>query len=82
MAFPTNSTFAGLFDAEKELARLDKQREKLEAELATAEARLSNTKFMAKAPERVIGEFRSQKENAEQKLVLIREKSEQMKALA
>ena len=73
---------AGLFDAEKELARLEKQREKLEAELANAEARLSNEKFMAKAPERVIGEFRSQRDDAQQKLVLIREKSEQMKALA
>ena len=73
---------AGLFDAEKELARLDKQKEKLEAELATAEARLSNEKFMSKAPEKVIGEFRSQKENAQQKLVLIKEKAEQMKTLA
>ena len=74
--------YAGLFDAEKELARLNKQREKLEAELATAEARLSNESFMAKAPEKVIGSFRGQKLDAEQKLVLIREKTEQMKALA
>ena len=64
------------------MARLERQREKLEAELANAEARLSNEKFMAKAPERVIREFRSQRDDAQQKLVLIREKAEQMKALA
>lgn len=72
---------AGLFDPEKELARLAKQREKLEAELANATARLSNEKFIAKAPERVIGDFKSQRDAAKQKLLLIQEKSEQMQAL-
>ena len=71
---------AGLFDAEKELQRLEKQREKMEAELATAEGRLGNTKFTSKAPEHVVAQFRSQKENAQQKLKLIAEKTSQMKA--
>jgi valyl-tRNA synthetase len=71
---------AGLFDAEKELLRLEKQKEKMEAELATAEARLSNTKFTSKAPESVVAQFRNQKENAEQKLKMIAEKSSQMRA--
>ena len=72
---------AGLFDAEKELQRLEKQREKMEAELATAEGRLGNKKFTSKAPEHVVAQFRSQKENAEQKLKLIAEKTSQMKAV-
>ncbi len=76
----TRMAFAGLFDAEKELQRLDKQREKMEAELATAEARLGNAKFTSKAPEHVVAQFRNHKENAEQKLKLIAEKSTQMKA--
>lgn len=71
-----------MFDAEKELARLEKQKEKLEAELANAEARLSNEKFMSKAPKKLISEFKNQKAEAQQKLVLIQEKSEQMRALA
>eukprot|EP00983_Pelagomonas_calceolata_P006943 225969-Pelagomonas_calceolata.AAC.3 len=40
---------AGLFDAEKELARLNKQRTKLQKDYDGVTARLSNTKFLEKA---------------------------------
>ena len=72
---------AGLFDAAKEIARLEKQQEKMEAELANAEARLSNKKFTAKAPEHVVAEFRNQRQNVQEKLKLIAEKTEQMRKL-
>ena len=72
---------AGLFDAAKEIARLEKQQEKMEAELANAEARLSNEKFTAKAPEHVVAEFRTQRQNAQEKLKMIAEKTEQMRKL-
>ena len=40
---------AGLFDVEKELARLGKQRAKIEKDLAGVVARLTNPKFLEKA---------------------------------
>lgn len=72
---------AGLFDAQKEIARLEKQQEKVSAELAGADARLSNQSFVAKAPEHVVAEFRNQREAAQQKLQLLAEKMEQMRRL-
>lgn len=39
---------AGLFDASKEIERLEKQRGKVEKELAGLEARLANKKFVDK----------------------------------
>lgn len=72
---------SGLFDAEKEIARLEKQREKMEGELQNANARLSNESFASKAPSHVVDSFRNQRASAEQKLKLIAEKTEQMKQL-
>lgn len=70
---------AGLFDAEKEIERLQKQRQKLESEVSSAEARLSNTNFTSKAPEKVVNEFRVQREQGQQKIAAIDEKIEQMR---
>jgi hypothetical protein len=42
---------AGLFDVDKEVARLGKQRAKLEKELAGVSSRLSNAKFLERASE-------------------------------
>ncbi len=72
---------AGLFDAAKEIARLEKQQEKAAAEVANADARLSNQSFVAKAPEHVVAGFRNQREAAQQKLQLLAEKMEQMRRL-
>lgn len=80
-AAPDCNGCAGLFDVEKEIARLEKQREKMQAELANAEARLSNEKFTAKAPEHVVNSFREQRDNAQQKLKLIAEKLKLMQQL-
>lgn len=45
----------GLIDFEKEIARLEKELEKWESEVALVEKKLSNEKFVNKAPEKVVG---------------------------
>ena len=45
----------GLIDFEKEIARLEKELEKWESEVALVEKKLSNEKFVSKAPEKVVG---------------------------
>ena len=44
---------AGLFDPQKELARLSKQQEKLAGEIAAMDGRLANQSFVDKAPAKV-----------------------------
>ena len=73
---------AGLFDVSKEVARLNKQREKLEKDLAGIMGRVNNSKFMDKAPPKVVAETMQQKEDAEQKVSAIMQKIEQMSELA
>ena len=73
---------AGLFDITKEIARLNKQREKLEKDLAAVVGRISNGKFMDRAPQKVVAETMQAKEDAEQKVAAIAQKIEQMTALA
>jgi len=51
---------AGLIDIEKEIARLEKQSEKIQAELADKLQRLSNETFVSKAPPRVVEDIRNQ----------------------
>lgn len=45
-----------LVDKEKELARLNDEKKKLESEIKRAEGKLSNEKFIAKAPEKLVNE--------------------------
>ena len=73
---------AGLFDVSKEVARLNKQREKLEKDLAGIMGRVNNSRFMDKAPPKVVAETMQQKEDAEQKVSAIMQKIEQMSELA
>ncbi|CAL5223969.1 g6577 [Coccomyxa viridis] len=73
---------AGLFDVDKEVARLNKQREKLEKDLAGVLGRINNKKFMDKAPPKVVAETMQQKVDAEQKVSAILEKIEQMSGMA
>lgn len=46
----------GLIDMEKEIARLQKELEKWQKELERVDKKLSNEKFVAKAPEKIINE--------------------------
>ena len=50
---------AGLIDTEAELARLNKQLEKVAKDLAKVTGKLSNEKFVGKAPEAVIAKERA-----------------------
>ncbi|MBR3842027.1 MAG: valine--tRNA ligase [Christensenellaceae bacterium] len=48
-----------LVDIEKELARLGKEKEKLISEIQRGEGKLSNERFVSKAPEKVVAEEKS-----------------------
>uniref|UniRef100_A0A7S3R9D9 valine--tRNA ligase n=1 Tax=Dunaliella tertiolecta TaxID=3047 RepID=A0A7S3R9D9_DUNTE len=72
---------AGLFDAEKELARLNKQRTKLQKDYDGVTARLSNTKFLEKASQEVVAEAKAQQAEAAEKLAMIDAKVSQVAAL-
>jgi hypothetical protein len=53
---------AGLFDVEKEVARLNKQRAKIEKDLQGVEAQLNNPKFLEKASQVGEGEREGREE--------------------
>ncbi|WP_026957859.1 valine--tRNA ligase [Aliagarivorans taiwanensis] len=56
---------AGLIDKDAELARINKQLEKLEKDLARVVGKLANEKFVSKAPEAVIAKERAKQEEME-----------------
>lgn len=64
----------GLIDVEKETARLTKEREGLERELARVDGKLSNESFVAKAPAAVIEKEQSKKKEYCDKLAAIEER--------
>ncbi|GMH32320.1 hypothetical protein BSKO_00154 [Bryopsis sp. KO-2023] len=72
---------SGLFDAAKELDRLQKQLEKVEKELSGLQGRLNNEKFVANAAKDVVEKVRTQKREVEQQATQIQEKMAQMKRL-
>jgi valyl-tRNA synthetase len=51
-----------LIDLDKEMERLAKEKENLEKELARVNGKLSNEKFVSKAPEAVVQEEREKKD--------------------
>lgn len=73
---------AGLFDASKEIDRLEKQAAKIQKELEGLQARLSNKKFMDKAPQKVVDEVQGAAAEAAEQLAAIREKVAKFAALA
>lgn len=64
---------AGVIDIAAEKARLQKNLDKLTKEIAGISGRLNNEAFMAKAPENVVAENRSNLADAEQKAEKIKE---------
>ena len=62
---------AGLFDASKEIERLQKQGEKISKELEGLEKRLSNKSFVDKAPENVVAEVKANAKELSDQLAVI-----------
>jgi len=64
----------GLIDVEKETARLNKERESLEKEIARVAGKLANESFVAKAPAEVIEKERAKEREYREKLAAISER--------
>lgn len=69
---------AGLFDANKEQQRLQKQQAKLEKDLQGLQGRLKNPKFVQNAKPEVVREAQQAAAEGEQKLAQIQQKMQQM----
>jgi valyl-tRNA synthetase len=65
---------ASLVDLDEERARIDKEIERVKGEVARAEGKLSNEKFVAKAPEAVVNEERRKLEAAKEMLARLQER--------
>jgi len=72
----------GLIDVEAERARLDKQRGKVEAELAKTQAKLGNQKFVNNAPADVVTQERDRATGFEKQLKQLAEQLEKLNKLA
>ncbi len=72
----------GLVDVENELAKLTRERKKVEAKLAQVNGKLSNKKFLANAPEEVVAGEQEKKAVLDGKMAKIMEAEERLKNLA
>ncbi|AUD79282.1 valine--tRNA ligase [Kangiella profundi] len=72
---------AGLIDVEQEMARLIKEKEKLEKEQQRISGKLSNKNFTDKAPEAVVNKEKEKLEEVESTLGKVAEQIKQLEAL-
>ena len=68
-----------LVDREKELDRLNKEKDKLEKEIERVEKKLSNEKFVSKAPEAVVNEEKAKGEKYKEMLNAVLERISALK---
>ncbi|HAG43448.1 MAG TPA: valine--tRNA ligase, partial [Clostridium sp.] len=68
-----------LVDVEKELERLNKKKEKLKSEIDRVEKKLSNEKFVAKAPQAIVDEEKAKGEKYKEMLKAIVDRIEGLK---
>jgi len=73
---------AGLIDAEAELARLDKQRDKLRADLAKTQAKLDKPSFVDNAPAAVVDKERRRAAELLEGIANLEQQLERVRALA
>ncbi len=73
---------AGLVDVEKETAKLDKEKDKLEKELKRTSGKLSNEKFLNNAPDDVVAKEKEKLATFEAKLEKIEENKKRLQELA
>jgi valyl-tRNA synthetase len=72
----------GLVDVESELAKLQRERQKVEAKLAQVNGKLSNKKFLDNAPDDIIAKEQEKKEGFDAKMAKILEAEERFRKLA
>ncbi len=72
----------GLVDVESELAKLQRERKKIEVKLAQVNGKLSNTKFLANAPDEVVAKEQEKKAGYDATMAKIVEAEERLKKLA
>jgi valyl-tRNA synthetase len=72
----------GVIDLAAERARLEKEMQKIASDIARIDAKLSNTDFLARAPEEVVDGEREKREQAEQRRAKIREALQRLKGAA
>jgi valyl-tRNA synthetase len=70
----------GVIDLAAERARLEKERQKVEADISRIDAKLANADFLARAPEEVVDGERKKREEAQAHQVKILEALERLKA--
>lgn len=71
----------GLIKLEDELARLEGEQAKLEKEVARIDGKLSNEKFVSRAPEQVVAEERNKRQGYLSQLETVKERIQQVKDL-
>lgn len=71
----------GLIKLEDELARLEGEQVKLEKEVARIDGKLSNEKFVSRAPEHVVAEERNKRQGYLSQLKTVKERIQQVKDL-
>ena len=64
---------AGLIDVEAEKVKLEKQRVDYEKWIKSSEAKLSNERFLAKAPEQVVADAKAHLAELKEKLARVNE---------
>ena len=67
---------ASLVDLDKERERIDKEIERVKGEIARAQSKLSNEKFVSRAPEAVVNEERRKLQAGEDMLKKLQERRE------
>jgi valyl-tRNA synthetase len=72
---------AGLVDVEQELAKLEKEQNKVSQQLQKIVNKLGNSKFLANAPAEVVAGEKEKQETLQAKLAKIRESRERLKQL-
>jgi len=72
---------AGLIDKDAELARLAKEIDKLEKDLARVQGKLNNSAFVDKAPEKVVNKEREKLQSLQQALEKLRQQQTQIQRI-
>src|SRR5690625_4246141 len=68
----------GLIDFEKEIARLEKEREKWEKEVNLVQKKLSNKGFVEKAPENIVAEERKKEVEYKENLATVEQRLKEL----